>query len=78
MKVWEALNILESLDPKSEVTLVLSKSEVSPEPKLAKEAVSGKYYTKYNKTYVIGKEGWPSTPAYPAWHHNITCHGTPH
>ena len=65
MKVWEALNILESLDPKSEVTLVLGK------PAKTKESI-------YERTYVIGKEGWPSTPAYPAWHHNITCHGTPH
>jgi len=59
MQVWEAINILESLDPKSEVTLVIGKV---PKRK------------DYDKTYVIGKEQWLQTPpAYPAWHHNVTC-----
>lgn len=65
MKVWEAINILESLDPKSEVTLVLNKVSIkSP---------------NFNRDYVIGKEQWVQpAPAYPSWYNTITCHGTPH
>lgn len=65
MKVWEAINILESLDPKAEVTLVLGKAPKTKEP-------------VYEKSYVIGKDGWPSTPAYQAWHQNIIYSKTVH
>lgn len=58
MKVWEAINILESLDPKSEVTLVIGKAKKAPE---------------FDKTYVIGKEQWVNPPAYPVWYNTITC-----
>lgn len=46
MKVWEAINILESLDPNAEVTLVLGKNTKPKD-------------NSYDKTYVIVKEQWP-------------------
>ena len=69
MKVWEAINILESLDPKSEVTLVLGK------PAKTKESI-------YERTYVIGKEMWPAPynpNTDPFYNKNIiTCTDTRH
>jgi hypothetical protein len=74
MKVWEAINILESLDPKSEVTLVLSKATKAEKPQEPKYVTDYIFVgNPYDKTYVIGKEGWPDTPAYPEWHNQITC-----
>lgn len=59
MKVWEAINILESLDPKSEVSITIGKPAKSKD---------------YDKTYVIGKDQWvKAPPAYPIWSQNITC-----
>lgn len=75
MQVWEAINILESLDPKSEVTLVLGKA-LKP-----KDPMEGIFEGSllYGKTNVIGKEQWPQPPSgYPAWHHTITCTDTKH
>lgn len=67
MQVWEAINILESLDPKSEVSITIGLGAKTKEPNL-------RVGSPYDKTYVIGKEYWPQTPpVYPAWHHNVTC-----
>jgi len=71
MQVWEAINILESLDPKAEVTLVIGKAAKPKE-----DFHIGKLW---DKTHVIGKEQWPQKPpCYPAWHHNVTCSSTKH
>jgi hypothetical protein len=70
MKVWEAINILESLDPKSEVSITIGKGAKTKEPDVIRDHGT----PPYDKTYVIGKEYWPTQlPGYPAWHHTITC-----
>ncbi len=74
MQVWEAINILESLDPKSEVTLVISKLAVNKAPQVPMFTPN-----PYDKTHVIGKDQWVQPPpGYPAWHNTITCTSTKH
>lgn len=63
MQVWEAINILESLDPKSEVTLGFGNQVKSKSPNFIRD-------------YVINREHWVTVPTPPesTWYKtNINC-----
>lgn len=58
MKAWEAQQIIDSLDPQTEVTLTIGRKQATSPGSLPKWAQMPNSYA--NPQWVIDKDQWPS------------------
>lgn len=72
MKAFEALAILESLDPMAEVTLIIGKQTKKVSPPTPVQPIT--LWNSDTREWVIGKQFWPKQDVtYPNY---VYCTGT--